>query len=195
MKNRVAYCVSDHTGVTVEAVAKSVLSQFPALEFSLIVLPFVDSAAKAEQVAARIAASPGALVFSTLTDPALRGILRDAGSGLFDVFELVAPSVETALGQAATPRGGRIHGMANDYESRMDAVNFALNLDDGLNPERLGRPTSSWSASRASARRRPRSTSPCNTACAPPTIRSPRTTWRRTACPKSCSPTCPGCGP
>ena len=31
MKNRVAYCVSDHTGVTVEAVAKSVLSQFPAL--------------------------------------------------------------------------------------------------------------------------------------------------------------------
>lgn len=138
MKNRVAYCVSDHTGVTVEAVAKSVLSQFPALEFSLIVLPFVDSAAKAEQVAARIAASPGALVFSTLTDPALRGILRDAGAGLFDVFELVAPSVETTLGQAATPRGGRIHGMANDYESRMDAVNFALNLDDGLNPERLG---------------------------------------------------------
>ena len=63
--------------------------------------------------------------------------MRDAGSSLFDVFELVAPSVETALGQAATPRGGRIHGMANDYESRMDAVNFALNLDDGLNPERL----------------------------------------------------------
>jgi hypothetical protein len=138
MKNRVAYCVSDHTGVTVEAVAKSVLSQFPALEFSLIALPFVDSKPKAEEAAAQIAASPGALVFSSLTDPALRAILRDAHLNLFDVFELIAPSVEAALGQTATPAGGRIHGMANDYESRMDAVNFALNLDDGLNPERLG---------------------------------------------------------
>jgi hypothetical protein len=138
MNERVAYCVSDHTGVTVEAVAKSVLSQFPALEFSLIVLPFVDSAAKAREAAAQIAATPGALVFSSLTDPVLRAALRESRASLFDLFDLVAPAVESALGQAATPSGGRIHGMANDYEARMDAVNFALNLDDGLNPERLG---------------------------------------------------------
>jgi len=77
-------------------------------------------------------------VFSTLTDPALRGVLRSAGAGLFDVFELLAPAVEAALGQTAIPSGGRTHGMAPDYEARMDAVNFALNLDDGLSPERLG---------------------------------------------------------
>ena len=41
------FCVSDHTGVTVEAVAKSVLAQFPALECSLITLPFIDSPGKA----------------------------------------------------------------------------------------------------------------------------------------------------
>jgi regulator of PEP synthase PpsR (kinase-PPPase family) len=77
-------------------------------------------------------------VFSSLTDPALRTILREAGVRLFDVFDLIAPAVETALGQTATPSGGRTHGMAPDYEARMDAVNFALNLDDGLSPERLG---------------------------------------------------------
>jgi len=132
------FCVSDHTGVTVEAVAKSVLAQFPRLEFSLITLPFVDSAGKAQAAAARIAAAPRALVFSTLTDPALRAVLRSAGAGLFDVFERLAPAVEAALGQSATPSGGRTHGMAPDYEARMDAVNFALSLDDGLSPERLG---------------------------------------------------------
>ncbi|MCL5060865.1 MAG: kinase/pyrophosphorylase [Candidatus Thermoplasmatota archaeon] len=137
MKKRVAFCVSDHTGVTVEAVAKSVLAQFPALEFSLIVLPFIDSPEKALAAAARIAAVPGALVFSTLADPALRAVLRDSRASLFDVFDLIAPAVETALGQAATPSGGRTHGMANDYESRMDAVNFSLALDDGLQPQRL----------------------------------------------------------
>jgi regulator of PEP synthase PpsR (kinase-PPPase family) len=137
MKNHIVFCVSDHTGVTVEAVAKSVLSQFPALEFSLIVLPFIDSAERAQAAAARIATAPDALVFSTLTDPELRAILRESRARLFDVFELIAPAMETVLGQAATPSGGRTHGMAHNYESRMDAVNFSLALDDGLQPQRL----------------------------------------------------------
>ncbi|MHB0983919.1 MAG: pyruvate, water dikinase regulatory protein [Thiobacillus sp.] len=137
MKSYSVFCVSDHTGVTVEAVAKSVLAQFPALEFSLIALPFIDSPEKARAAAARIAAAPGALVFSTLTDPALRAVLRDSHASLFDVFDLLAPAVEAALGLPATPSGGRTHGMANDYESRMDAVNFSLALDDGLQPQRL----------------------------------------------------------
>jgi regulator of PEP synthase PpsR (kinase-PPPase family) len=137
MKNRIAYCVSDHTGVTVEAVAKSVLSQFPAFEFSLITLPFIDNSEKVQSAIERIAATPDALVFSTLTDPALRDRLRDSTPSLFDVFDLLSPAVETALGHAATPSGGRTHGMAHNYESRMDAVNFSLALDDGLQPQRL----------------------------------------------------------
>ncbi len=137
MNIRTAFCVSDHTGVTVEAVAKSVLSQFSSIEFSLIVLPFIDSADKAQAAAARMAAVPDALVFSSLTDPALRDILRQRCAKLFDVFDLVAPAVEAALGQAMTPRGGHTHGMAGNYESRMDAVNFSLALDDGLQPQRL----------------------------------------------------------
>ena len=137
MNPRIVFCVSDHTGVTVEAVAKSVLSQFPAVEFSLIALPFVDSAEKAQAAVAQIAATPGALVFSTLTDPALRAVLRESGAALFDAFELIAPAVEAALGQPATPGSGRIHSMASNYESRMDAVNFSLALDDGLQPQRL----------------------------------------------------------
>lgn len=137
MNKRVAFCVSDHTGVTVEAVAKSVLSQFPALEFSLIALPFVDTPEKARAAAERIAAVPDALVFSTLTDPGLRSLLRESGASLFDIFEHVVPAMETTLGQTATPGSGRIHSMANNYESRMDAVNFSLALDDGLQPQRL----------------------------------------------------------
>jgi regulator of PEP synthase PpsR (kinase-PPPase family) len=137
MKKRIAYCVSDHTGVTIEAVAKSVLSQFPAFEFSLIALPFIDAPEKVHAAAARIAATPDALVFSSLTDPALRAILRERCVSVFDIFDRIAPAVETALGQPATPSGGRTHSMASDYESRMNAVNFSLALDDGLQPQRL----------------------------------------------------------
>ena len=131
MNDYSVYCVSDHTGVTVEAVAKSVLAQFPRLECSLITLPFVDSTDKAQATAARIALSPRTLVFSSLTAPALRTPFREAGLALFDVFELIAPAVETALGEAATPSGGHTHGMAPDYEARMEAVNFTVKHDDG----------------------------------------------------------------
>ncbi|MEQ1662641.1 MAG: pyruvate, phosphate dikinase/phosphoenolpyruvate synthase regulator [Thiobacillus sp.] len=137
MNPRCVYCVSDHTGLTVAAVAKSVLAQFPAFDYSLIALPFIDTAAKAQAAAARIAASPGALVFSTLADPALRAMVRESGCLLFDVFDAFAPAVATALGQAAAPRSGLTHGVATDYARRIEAVHFTLALDDGLQPTRL----------------------------------------------------------
>lgn len=126
------FCVSDHTGITAEAVARSVLSQFPQLEFSLYPLPFTDSAGKAQDAIQRILETPGALVFSSLTDPALRDYFHARQIALFDVFELISPALECLLGQSATPRGGHTHGMASDYDARMDALNFSLATDDGL---------------------------------------------------------------
>src|SRR3569832_2467489 len=96
------FCVSDHTGVTVESVAKSVLAQFPHLEFSLITLPFVDSAEKAQATAARIATAPRALIFTTQTEPTHHQPKQQTRRSLFDVFDLIAPAVESALGQTAT---------------------------------------------------------------------------------------------
>jgi regulator of PEP synthase PpsR (kinase-PPPase family) len=131
------FCVSDHTGITAEAVARSVLSQFPQLEFSLYPLPFTDSAGKVQDAIRRILDTPGALVFSSLTDPALRDYFHASHIALFDVFELLSPALERALGQSATPRGGYTHGMDANYEARMDALNFSLATDDGLAAEKL----------------------------------------------------------
>lgn len=137
MKKRIAYCVSDHTGVTVEAVARSMVSQFPDFEFSLITLPFIDTPKKVNTAVERISQTPDALVFSTLTDPALRALLRGKPFPLFDLFDQLAPAIETALGREATPSGGHTHGIAHNYDARMDAVNFSLALDDGLQTQHL----------------------------------------------------------
>ncbi|MEQ1592913.1 MAG: pyruvate, water dikinase regulatory protein [Thiobacillaceae bacterium] len=137
MNTLAVFCLSDHTGITAEAVARSIVAQFPYLECRLYPLPFIDSFEKAKSAAQHIAAAPGALVFSTLTDPAIRRYFRASGVALFDVFELIGPSVEAALGQTAIPCGGHTHGIAPDYEARMDAVNFSLATDDGLATERL----------------------------------------------------------
>jgi regulator of PEP synthase PpsR (kinase-PPPase family) len=138
MINYRIFCVSDHTGVTIEAVARSVLAQFPHAGLSSTTLPFVDRVDRAREAAARIVAESPALVFSSLTDPALREPFHSAGIRLFDLFEFLAPAVGSALEQPPIPSGGHTHGMRPEYDARIDAVNFALQHDDGLGTERLG---------------------------------------------------------
>ena len=130
------FFVSDHTGVTAQAIGHSLLAQFSGLEYQSVTLPFVD-AASIDAACARVAAARPALAISTLTDPALRATLTQTGVTVFDLFDAFAAPLALTLGQPAGAVAGRTHGMSADYDRRIDAVNFALALDDGLKPERL----------------------------------------------------------
>jgi regulator of PEP synthase PpsR (kinase-PPPase family) len=132
------FFVSDHTGVTAEAVGHSLLSQFRELEYQALTVPFVDTPAKAATLADRVHAAMPALIVSTLTDPAIRAKLRDCKAPIFDIFDAFSEPLAATLGMAPTAASGQFHGMSNSYHARIDAVNFALAVDDGLNPDRLG---------------------------------------------------------
>lgn len=132
------FFVSDHTGVTAEAVGHSLLSQFIELEYQAQTVPFIDTPEKAAELAERIRKSMPALIVSTLTDQSIRAKLRDCEAPMFDVFDAFSEPLAATLGMTATAASGQIHGMSNSYHARIEAVNFALAVDDGLNPERLG---------------------------------------------------------
>ncbi len=138
MQKLTAFFVSDHTGVTAEAVGYSLLSQFRELEYQALTVPFVDTPDKAAALDGRIREAMPALIVSTLTDPAIRARLRDCGAPVFDVFDAFSEPLAAMLGMAPTASPGQFHGMSNSYHVRIDAVNFALAVDDGLNPDRLG---------------------------------------------------------
>lgn len=132
------FFISDHTGITVEALGHSLLAQFPNTIFETRVLPFVDSPEKAAQVVQQIntAASDGGsrpLVFVTLADPSVREMVAAADALCFDFMTGWLDQLEQALGQPARPASGRTHGVVDTqtYNLRMDAVNFALVTDDG----------------------------------------------------------------
>lgn len=130
------FFVSDHTGVTAEAIGRSLLSQFSGLRYKTLTVPFV-SPANLPDLLDRIAKSSPALVFSTLTDPALRERLAASGAPVFDPFSAFSAPLSQALEQTPESIAGLTHGVNHGYENRMEAVSFALALDDGLNPERL----------------------------------------------------------
>jgi regulator of PEP synthase PpsR (kinase-PPPase family) len=143
---RKVFIVSDHTGITAEMMARSLLSQFPDYHFFETTLPFIDSPRKAADAAARIRSACAdctqpALVFSTLTDPHTREALMASGGCVLDIYAHFLGQIEQELGQTATPRAGRAHGVADPghYHHRIDAVNFALSHDDGLGMERYER--------------------------------------------------------
>lgn len=138
MKRRVFY-VSDRTGITAESLGETLLTQFPAGEFSRTTLPFVDDPAKARAVAHRlreVAVSDGVepIVFSTLTDPDVQAAIAASTPHLFDLFDTFIGPLEAALGLRSSRSAGRLRGMvdAGRYQGRMDALNYTLDHDDGV---------------------------------------------------------------
>jgi len=137
MKRKVFY-VSDRTGITAETLGHSLLTQFDGIDFERESLRFIDSIDKASAAAAAInevARDSGVrpLVFSTLVEPPERNIVADADGVFFDLFDVFIEPLEQELGVLSSHTAGRSHGMENarGYASRIDAVNFALQHDDG----------------------------------------------------------------
>ncbi len=136
---RSVFYVSDRTGITVETMGRSLLSQFDGLQIEKISLPFVDTMEKAEHIRDRINAAAARdgirpLVFSTLVNAELRAIIAGSEGMCVDFFDTYLGPLEAELEMDSSHTMGRSHGMSDtaSYDFRMDAVNYALNTDDGL---------------------------------------------------------------
>lgn len=141
---RTVFIVSDGTGITVEMLAHSLLTQFQGVTFDQITIPFVDNAEKAEECRARIeeeaALGNGTpIVFSTLVNKELREILRRAPAVSLDFFETFIGPLETGLGLRSDHTIGRSHSARDmhEYQRRIEAVNFSLAHDDGITDAEL----------------------------------------------------------
>lgn len=139
---RNAFIISDRTGVTAEALGHSLLSQFPNVEFNTEVLPFVDTREQAEKAVRLInAAGDGEdcrpIVFATLVDDEIRGVIANCDCEFFDLFATFVNPLEEVLGTQSSHKVGVFHGMANarGYAARIGAMNFALETDDGIATE------------------------------------------------------------
>lgn len=138
MSRRTVFFVSDQTGVTAETLGHSLMTQFEGLEFRPVTLPFVSDLDKANEAVRRInrAGEEGGLrpiVFSTLVQDELRGVVLGANALFLDLFSAFIGPLERELNTRSTHRAGRAHGIADPaaYTARINATNFALANDDG----------------------------------------------------------------
>ncbi len=135
---RTVFLVSDGTGITVEMLGHSLLSQFEGIEFRQITAPFVNSVEKAEEWAARIAElsrrGERPIVLTTLVNDPVRAVFQSTGAFVMDFFETFLDPLERELNAKSTHTMGRSHSATDkaEYQQRMEAVNFSLAHDDGI---------------------------------------------------------------
>lgn len=139
---RTAFIVSDRTGLTAEAMAHSLLSQFPDIKFQTETFTFVDTVDKAANLVQRCLAirseyGVAPMVFLTIVDDELRAQFTHAGIGVFDLFQTFIGPMEERLGVESSHSIGKSHGVSDEkaYTSRIAAVHFALQTDDGMDTE------------------------------------------------------------
>ena len=139
MVKRTVFFVSDRTGITVQMLGQSILSQFHDVAFTQTTLPFVDSIELATEAAEQIrreAQNNGerAIVFSTLIDPKLAEIISGSGALYLDCLGTFIAPLEEELGVPSSHTIGVTHSVNDymNYHQRMEAVNFSLAHDDGL---------------------------------------------------------------
>ncbi|MFF0991170.1 pyruvate, water dikinase regulatory protein [Kocuria nitroreducens] len=141
----VAFFLSDSTGITAETLGNTLITQFPEQRFERHTVPFIITAERARQVTARIdaVADTGRMpvVFSTVVDPDIRGILAGSQGFFVDLFGTHLPQLETALHATANLQPGRAHGVGDAirYQTRMAAVEYSMEHDDGQSIRALER--------------------------------------------------------
>jgi regulator of PEP synthase PpsR (kinase-PPPase family) len=132
------HLVSDSTGETLETMAKAALAQFDGVEVLKHFWPMARSEGHIERVLGEIAHSPG-LVMYTLVNRDLRAKFERGchalGLPAVAPLDAVSDALSNVLGQAAKARPGRQHVLDAAYFARVDAIQFTIAHDDGINWE------------------------------------------------------------
>jgi len=140
---RIVFIVSDGTGITAENFSQSILAQFE-LPFKLVRIPFTDSVDKAVAAVEAINAAfqrdkIEPIVFTTLVNIELNGIVSKAKALVLDMFQTFVAPLEQALGIKSTHAMNRLHHNADTaaYKNRIEAINYSLAHDDGQSNQNL----------------------------------------------------------
>ncbi len=135
---RTAFFVSDGTGITAEALGQSLLAQFEKIDFQKITVPYIDTVEKARSLVLRIDRAADSddgkpIIFDTIVNSDVRAELRRSRGYMIDIFGTFLEPLEQELGSKSTYTVGKSHsiGAKASYNRRIDAMNFALENDDG----------------------------------------------------------------
>jgi len=147
MKRKVFF-LSDSTGMTAENLGKSLLVQFPAIQFESVTRPFIDTLEKASKIVSEInkeiqSTNHRPIVINTILNTQISDLIKQTNCFYIDVFSTFLAPIEQELGVKSAHNVGHPAIFQEDnrsedsaYMERIDAIHFALANDDGMHLHR-----------------------------------------------------------
>ncbi|PID41571.1 MAG: phosphoenolpyruvate synthase regulatory protein [Proteobacteria bacterium] len=136
---RTAFFISDGTGITAEGIGQALLAQFEGIDFEKITLPYIDTPEKVQAAIKSInkaneidQAKP--IIFETIVDSTIRREFAGANAFMVDTFGAFLKPLELELNTKPSHKAGKSHSINQNmdaYERRINAVNYAMDNDDG----------------------------------------------------------------
>jgi regulator of PEP synthase PpsR (kinase-PPPase family) len=139
-KKRPIYIVSGGKGIAGHTMVHSLLIQYPDNKMPVSIIPNVQSNERIEEVVSKSKATNG-IICHTMVNKTLRLALIDACNRHqvpeIDLMGPLADYLENVIGLVSVNVPGLYHRINAQYFDRIEAIEYTLNHDDGLNPGRL----------------------------------------------------------
>jgi regulator of PEP synthase PpsR (kinase-PPPase family) len=132
------FVVSDSMGETANLVAMAALSQFPEGEAQPQRFRHIETPAAAEEVMKAALLQPTMLIFTVIVPEVRQVILRESERHGIPALDIMGPALaglERITGKSAFLEPGLIHRLDEKYFKRVEAVEFAVQHDDGKDPQ------------------------------------------------------------
>lgn len=133
------HLLSDSTGETLENIAKAALAQFDGAEHVVKHFwPMVRSESHLDRILTDVAANPGLVLFTLVNRDTRRKLetrCRALGLPAVAALDAVSDAMSNMFGQEAKARPGRQHVMDAAYFARVEAIQFTIAHDDGINAQ------------------------------------------------------------
>jgi regulator of PEP synthase PpsR (kinase-PPPase family) len=134
----VVFVVSDSMGETAHLVARAAMSQFVNGEMGIQRFSQIETPEAARDVMRRAAAQPTLIVFTVIV-PEVRAIIEEESQrNHIPTVDIMGPALrglEKITGTQALLEPGLIHKLDEKYFRRVEAVEFAVQHDDGKDPK------------------------------------------------------------
>jgi regulator of PEP synthase PpsR (kinase-PPPase family) len=135
------FIVSGGVGASGEQLVRTALAQFNHADVPIRIVPHVKTMEQLDAVV-KEAMSTGGFIVHTLVDLHLRIALiemaRDRNVVAIDAIGQVLTTLSRVLGQSPLGQPGLYRQMREEQFRRIEAINFAIKHDDGLNARELG---------------------------------------------------------
>jgi regulator of PEP synthase PpsR (kinase-PPPase family) len=134
------HSLSDSIGETAETVARILETQFPQVSFAFQFTTMIDSPAALRSVVLPWLDDPARVFVYTFTNPELQVAMAELvgqGAHAIDILGKGIALVSNMVGQSPAGTVGVLHQVDSAYFSRIGAMDYSVNHDDGKLPETL----------------------------------------------------------